>query len=473
MNKLSRLAAALSLSFATGFVAAALLAVAPARAEMIGDYHREAQNIGVVDVDVARLEGLLFALYADRGLQTNDDGVVTAWRSSAGREVVFRPVFGDAAQPARRVANAVGDRAAVRFATAQHRPGYLRSSEHVVIDPDRGLTLFALARVSDATREWATIFGYGSAWRAPGAMTLGLQRRLQALQISGGRRYDHVFALLSYLGVDPDAGAAADGGSITAPVADAAGKGFIVMAVRFDPSTGEQVLFENGVAVARARRRDVLAPAQQMAVGAEVRGVWSFEGDVLAAVAFNQSLEDAQLQAVSQALQLEFGLVGKPVSRMAALLPYAYYPSRNQMEVAIDLGAERIALAGDRPESVTVRVLQAQSGEQVATGTVPLDGQGRGQAIFDVPELPDGVYAVEYVIGVHVERSPKTFRRIHFPFEKTSYGTARKVYPPFDPVRVQGNRVSVAKRGRRKAQCNHQWYAQLGSLFKLSTLNAE
>lgn len=135
---------------------------------------------------------------------------------------------------------------------------------------------------------------------------------------------------------------------------------------------------------------------------------------------------------------------GSSISQLADQLPFAYYPSRNQMEVAVALKPDR--LAKSRPTEVRVRVLDVKSGKEVAKGVVPLDGLARGQAVFDVPDFADGEYAVEYGIGKHVKRSPKTFKRIHFPFEKTAYGESHQVYPPFTPVAVDGRTVRVVQR---------------------------
>jgi hypothetical protein len=144
--------------------------------------------------------------------------------------------------------------------------------------------------------------------------------------------------------------------------------------------------------------------------------------------------------------QVLAGAGGSSVSAMASALPYAYYPSKNQMEVAVALSAELLKKACVSPGKVKVRILGVQSGKPLATGEVPLDKEYRGQAVFSIPDLPDGEYAVEYVVGNFTQRSPKTFKRIHFPFEKTAYGETHKVCPPFTPIKVRGNTVSVVDR---------------------------
>ncbi len=137
------------------------------------------------------------------------------------------------------------------------------------------------------------------------------------------------------------------------------------------------------------------------------------------------------------------------VTALAAKLPFAYYPSVNRFEAAVELGEALKAKAGGPVSEAEVRILDAASGREAAAGRVPLGADGRGQAVFDIPDLPEGEYRVEYVLGRHVERSPVTFKRIRFPFEGCDYGTSREVYPPFTPVEADGPTVRVVGRAYR------------------------
>ena len=66
-----------------------------------------------------------------------------------------------------------------------------------------------------------------------------------------------------------------------------------------------------------------------------------------------------------------------------------------------------------------------------------------------VPELPDGEYAVEYIIGDEVIRSPETFKRIHFPWENNTLGEDHEVYGTLTPVEVDGVTVKTTDRAYR------------------------
>ena len=158
-----------------------------------------------------------------------------------------------------------------------------------------------------------------------------------------------------------------------------------------------------------------------------------------------------------------------PIGSVAASLPFAYYPSVNKLDVALQLTDDLLdkAKGGDRgasaPREVRVLVRKAKTGEAVATGVVPLAGERHGRALLDVPDLSDGEYCVQYTMGKHEVVSPKRFKRVHFPFEETNYGEEHKVYPPFVPVEVEGNSVTVVgRRYRLNAFCLFDRVESLG-----------
>jgi hypothetical protein len=100
----------------------------------------------------------------------------------------------------------------------------------------------------------------------------------------------------------------------------------------------------------------------------------------------------------------------------------------------------------DSLTQVEARVVSLKDGKAVKTFTLPLDAGGRGQSRFKLPELADGEYAVDWLVAGKAVRSIQTFTRSHFPFEKNEIGLEHKVYPPFVPVEVKANTVSVVDR---------------------------
>lgn len=95
------------------------------------------------------------------------------------------------------------------------------------------------------------------------------------------------------------------------------------------------------------------------------------------------------------------------------------------------------------------RVLDSRSGKEVAKGVLKLDGAGRGQGRFPVGDLPAGEYAVEYSIAGTAVRLPQTFFREKFPWEGNTLGKGHDVFPPFEPVKVDGATVRVVDRAYR------------------------
>ena len=136
-------------------------------------------------------------------------------------------------------------------------------------------------------------------------------------------------------------------------------------------------------------------------------------------------------------------------------VPYAYYPTDNQIEVIFDFAsAVRLLPEGEPaptevPDEVWVEVYPHEGEKRIARERIALDGHGRGPGLFTLPELEAGWYRVQYVFGGATLPSSRTFRRTFFPFEGNDLGSLHKVYPPFEPVQVQGDTVSVVDRTYR------------------------
>lgn len=407
-------------------VSAFMMIVSPVLlAEKTGDYFREDQNVGKVDKTLDRIEGLLFRLCSSTGVTVDDNGAVTGWTDQSGKGNNFSSLK-KAKIPVRLENNVIAGKPALVIKNSRHKSGGF-VSQPIAIDPQKGMTMAILARVNKDFH-LGNLLCYGRQYKTPGSLGIGLR---------GYSKYKRTWWRVNVN---------SKGECLESTDDNIAGKGFILFVVRFDPKTKELTMYQNGVLVGKTIRTEPLAEKFPFGIGVDPGGQWSFDGDVLEAIAYNRALTRSQLRTLNSGILAKYGLGGKPVSAMAPQLPYAYYPSKNQMEVAIELSPELLQKAGKLPKEVGVKIIDLKTKKCVAKGSVPLDGQSRGQTVFDVPDFPDGEYAVEYVIGNHVERSPKTFKRIHFPFEKTSYGVSHKVVPPFTPVKVDGKTVSVIGR---------------------------
>ena len=133
-------------------------------------------------------------------------------------------------------------------------------------------------------------------------------------------------------------------------------------------------------------------------------------------------------------------------------VPYAYYPYPNELEVlfdyapAVELLPDEATAPKDPPGEMTVKVYREEGDRPVWKETIELDAKGRGHGLFKLPKLPEGTFRVEYEFGGVTLRAGRTFTRSYFEFERNDIGEIHAVYPPFTPVEVEGNRVSVVDR---------------------------
>jgi len=92
--------------------------------------------------------------------------------------------------------------------------------------------------------------------------------------------------------------------------------------------------------------------------------------------------------------------------------------------------------------------LHGPDGAELLRETMRWDGES-GERQFDVPDLPDGTYTVKVELEGFPGAIERRFERIHFPWEGNRLGITDKVYPPFEPVRVENGLVSVVLRNYR------------------------
>ena len=118
----------------------------------------------------------------------------------------------------------------------------------------------------------------------------------------------------------------------------------------------------------------------------------------------------------------------------------AYYPSLQKIRI------EFTAEDGRPKEPVALRVTDAEGGT-ILNKTVDLDP--RGVAVLEVGDLPDGRYTVHVTLPGTGETRTEYFERQHFVWEGNRLGITARVYPPFRPIRVDGDEVEVVMRRYR------------------------
>ena len=139
---------------------------------------------------------------------------------------------------------------------------------------------------------------------------------------------------------------------------------------------------------------------------------------------------------------------------VAADIRFAYYPGRK----AIDVAVERADAAGD----LAIRVVAEADGRVAARAAVPVDAQGIAHGTIPLPDLPDGVYRVECEQAGTISAAKHSFTRERFPFETERYGITHEVFPPFEPVAVEGATVSVVGRTYALNPCGCDQVTSLG-----------
>ncbi len=130
-----------------------------------------------------------------------------------------------------------------------------------------------------------------------------------------------------------------------------------------------------------------------------------------------------------------------PVTGAAVDVWGQYLPSSNRIHYRLVP-----ILPPERIQRVVLR-LTDESGKERLARTVTFSEEERP---LDVPELPDGKYALE-ATAVLADGTKKAggafrFRRHHFSWERNTLGITEEVYPPFQPVRTEGKTVRVVGR---------------------------
>ncbi len=361
--------------------------------------------------------GLTLWLDAAKGAAADADRRIAGWADQSGKG-------NDLAQPNAAKApsvspNAINGFPVVTFEGEEKAGRFIKRDSFAL--PGGAATLVVVCRHT-AEKSWESMLSYGN-W----SMEMkGLRSLARPKAGEGWEKRAEVYA--------------STGGIL--------GKGFVILSATIDGGKPQMELFVNGAKAGSGGKPFSIPASGQLVVGSPQA---CFNGEIAELLLFDRVVAPAELAGVEEYLKSKYGLAGvSRVNPLASMLPFAYYPGRRQLEAAFDLRAFLEKAKKDPPKEkvkeAEVAVYALKGDKALAKDKIPLDGQGRGQALFDIPDLPDGEYRVEFKVGGIVVPADKTFTRKKFEFEGCQYGKERKVYPPFTPVEVKGNQVSVVDR---------------------------
>lgn len=132
-----------------------------------------------------------------------------------------------------------------------------------------------------------------------------------------------------------------------------------------------------------------------------------------------------------------------------ALLPpldcqFAYYPYLNEMRLLVDVSG----LAADSVLEHVQATVRGKDGKTVKSVKFDQFEKGKQEQTLRLPEL-EGSYEIALkAVGQKVPEGEtvKPFERTRYEWEHNKLGRSEKVYPPFTPLRVAGNKVSCVLR---------------------------
>jgi hypothetical protein len=131
---------------------------------------------------------------------------------------------------------------------------------------------------------------------------------------------------------------------------------------------------------------------------------------------------------------------------------FAYLPDENLFCVRIDFNQESVRLPsavalGKQCQSVTVRVSKPESTVPLLESVLPVKNGVSDEARLTIPPL-NGNYEAHFALAGLPEPLvlTKSFVRESFPWEGNRLGISGEIYPPYEPVKVDGHDVAVVLR---------------------------
>lgn len=111
------------------------------------------------------------------------------------------------------------------------------------------------------------------------------------------------------------------------------------------------------------------------------------------------------------------------------------------------INIKRAMELGRQCSSVSIRVMERDAKSILLETTLPVKDGMSEQVSLNIVKLK-GAYEVHFTLNGLPEpvTVTKTFERQVFPWEGNTLGITGEVYPPFEPVNVKGNEVSVVER---------------------------
>ncbi len=134
----------------------------------------------------------------------------------------------------------------------------------------------------------------------------------------------------------------------------------------------------------------------------------------------------------------------KPKDAPLVDFQFAYYPSKNAMRICADInGLPKEA----KPAKVSAVIRAAGKGDAIKDVDFPVVSfkDGKQEIRLELPPL-EGSYEIALTAaGENVPKceTVKTFERKKFPWEGLKDGLGTKIYPPFKPIKVEGNKLST------------------------------
>ena len=268
-------------------------------------------------VDPAAVPGLVLWLDASQGVTADAGGKVSAWADRSPRKQDLAQA--DPAWQPLRLEGALGGLPAVRF-TGEQNAAQTLLCEKFTLAGSPGFTAIALVKQNREVYS-STLLHYG-----PDNMQRGAHVALNALAAAVGPTRDFAMTVMS--------------------AASLPGTGFRCLALVADNAAGAQELWVDGARVARAVQTFALEPEGRFVLGGHRPGAGNCHGgacaDVAEVLVFSRALAAEERQGLEKYLNTKWGLAGRrgAVTALAARLPFAYYPSTGEAELAFDKSAD-------------------------------------------------------------------------------------------------------------------------------------